>query len=52
MSARRHFTMSALSATIAIRQYLQNHSGVDPGTATISLRRLDADIAANDLVPD
>jgi hypothetical protein len=48
MSARRHFTMSALSATIAIRQYINNHAGLDAKTATVSLRRIDADIAAND----
>src|SRR5690242_13683626 len=48
MSAQRHFTMSTLSATIAIRQYLHNHVGVSSEEAAISLQRLDSDIAAND----
>jgi Domain of unknown function (DUF3883) len=48
MTTQRHFTMSALSATIAIRLYLNNHPEVDSQTATVSLRRYDADIAAND----
>jgi hypothetical protein len=48
MSAQRHFTMSTLSATIAIRQYLHNHTGVSSEDAATSLQRLDCDIAAND----
>ena len=48
MSAQRHFTMSALSATIAIRQYLSKHPDVDAESAAVSLRRFDADVAADD----
>src|ERR1700678_307426 len=48
MSAQRHFTMSALSATIAMRQYLSKHAQVDAVSAATSLRRLDADVAADD----
>jgi hypothetical protein len=48
MSTQRHFTMSALNAAIAIRRYRNNHDGVTPTDAAISLQRLDADTAAND----
>ena len=47
-AAQRHFTMSTLSATIAIRQYLSKHPGVDVASAATSLRRLDVDVAADD----
>jgi hypothetical protein len=48
MPGHRHFTMSALSATVAIRQYLANHPEVDALSAAVSVARLDADLSAND----
>jgi hypothetical protein len=48
MSAQRHFTMSTLGATIAIRQYLDSHPELNAESAITSLKRLDADVAAND----
>src|SRR5450756_1020385 len=48
MVAQRHFTMSALSAVISIRQYIRNHPEADADSAAVSVRRIDADLAAND----
>jgi hypothetical protein len=48
MVAHKHFRMSALSATIGIRRYINDHPEADVASAAISVRRLDADMAAND----
>lgn len=48
MSVQRHFKMSALNAVIAIRQYIRNHPEADAESAAVSIRRIDADLAAND----
>jgi hypothetical protein len=48
MLTQRHFSMSTLSATIAIRRYIASHPEADAESAAISIRRLDADLAYND----
>lgn len=48
MSAQRHFTMSALSAVIAIRRYLDTHPDASADGAAIAIRRTDADYAGSD----
>src|SRR4051794_17963599 len=48
MPALRHFSMSALSAVIAIRRYIGVHPEVPPEIAATSIRKNDADLAAND----
>lgn len=48
MAAHTHFSISALSATIAIRRYISDHPEASAESAAVSVRRLDADSAAND----
>ncbi len=48
MTAQHHFTMSALSAVIAIRRYLDTHSDANADGAAIAIRRTDADYAGSD----
>jgi hypothetical protein len=50
MLTQRHFSMSALSATIAIRRYIATHPEADVEEAAISIRRIDVDAAGNDFV--
>jgi hypothetical protein len=48
MSAQRQFTMSALSAVIAIRRYLDTHPDATAVAAATAIRRTDADFAGSD----
>ena len=48
MAPHTHFSMSALSATIAIRRYSTNDPDASAESAAASVQRLDADFAASD----
>ena len=48
MEAHRHFSMSALSALIALRAYLKTHSDADSATAATAIRRSNVDCAGGD----